>query len=63
MQNPAANTAPGRCDDDEVGDNEGGIDRSRAVFTIDHPTTFLCDLPANARPHANPLVLNHGDNR
>ena len=34
MQDPAANTAPGYCDDDEVCGEEGGSHRSRATTSL-----------------------------
>ena len=56
MQDPAANTAPGRCDDDEVGGDEGGIDRSRAVCLHHRPPEALppCSATYQQTPDLTP---------
>ena len=73
MQDPAANTAPGYCDDDEVCGEEGGSHRSRATTSLQSwrppkalPTIRLADKNPKTKtpePHTKPLAFNHGDER
>ena len=71
MQDPAANTAPGYCDDDEVCGEEGGSHRSRATTSLQSwrppkalPTIRLANKNPKTQtpePHTKPLAFNHGD--